>query len=148
MVFVPLKDGAYCMHENSKNRSLKRMDGPDCMLTGFLTFLPDPKKHLPSLRPAMGYRVLMRAAGGVYPAVTSRAADGTGTACAGLCRGCSTASRVYPPPATKRSAPICAPYSSLRPNHSPPPLFAHLLQLLRAFGAFTVADGHPPKFIF
>ena len=54
MVFVPLKDGAYCMHENSKNRSLKRMDGPDCMLTGFLTFLPEPKKASPIIAAAHG----------------------------------------------------------------------------------------------
>jgi len=33
--------------KNSKNRSLKRMDGPDYRLTNFLTFLPEPKKASP-----------------------------------------------------------------------------------------------------
>ena len=44
------KDGIYCMvlpRKNSKNRSLKRMDGPDYRLTNFLTFLPEPKKASP-----------------------------------------------------------------------------------------------------
>ena len=142
MVFVPLKDGVYCMHENSKNRSPKRLDGPDCMLTGFLTFLPDPKKHLPSLRPAMGYRVLMRAAGGVYPAVTSRAADGTARPAPASAEGYPTILRIYPPPATREGAHPYAHHLTPSPRRSPPPLFTHLLQnLITSFGAPSALAG-------
>jgi hypothetical protein len=46
MVFVPLKDRPYCMHENSKNRSLQRMAGPDYMLAAFFDFFARSQKSI------------------------------------------------------------------------------------------------------
>jgi hypothetical protein len=134
--YRPLKDRAYCMPIKLKKPCAVKGWLGLLYAQDFLTLLPSPK----------GLLSIVAAYRGLQLAIA---------ACSGFLSGrhipCSWVERARPAPASAtdaqqpcffirppqrgRCAPICAPYSSLRPSHSPPPLFAHLLHLRSTFTA-------------
>ena len=120
-----------------------------CMRKIVLTLAPDPLKPLPIVAAHHGLLVCGCGQSGMFnrPSHPVQVVERTRHAPAS-CVGYTTILHVYPPPAMRRSAPICAPFSSLRPSHSPPPWFTQLLQLLRATGLLVAVVGLPSAFVF